>query len=68
MRTIGGLGAGFGAAVYGHPVAAIGSQVVPNVLTTKIAQRLLYGDTTGQQALASPLRRNPKPLLARLGG
>jgi hypothetical protein len=60
MRAIGGLGAGLGAAMYGHPVAAIAGQVVPNVLTTKVAQRLLYGDTAGQRALAMALRRNPQ--------
>jgi hypothetical protein len=46
--------------LHGNPMSAIASQVVPNLLTTKVAQKLVYGDTATQKAVAAALRRNPQ--------
>jgi hypothetical protein len=43
-----------------HPVTALATQVVPNALSTKAAQKLLYGVTATQKAVAARLRNNPQ--------
>jgi hypothetical protein len=59
--------AGPAAAAYlGGPVGAAGALAGVNALATKPAQKFLYGDTAGQQAISRLLRNNPNA--ARLGG
>jgi hypothetical protein len=60
MRVLGGLGGAGAIAALSHPGAALATQVVPNVLSTKAAQKLLYGDTAAQKAVAAVLRNNPQ--------
>lgn len=60
----GGLGLGSLLGVgLGHPVVALTAGTVlgaGNLMSTKAAQRLLYGDTGWQTALADALRNNPQ--------
>jgi hypothetical protein len=47
------------AGAIGGPAAAIGSVAGANILARPGTQRLLYGDTAAQRAIANQLRKNP---------